>query len=79
MLQDGGRLRGRGRRERRLLPDVLLNSLQRRNALGNLFLLGSDLFYAAPHDREIERQGRKLLRRVRRSCTHDWRLRRRNG
>jgi hypothetical protein len=29
--------------------------------LGHLFLLGSDLFYAAPHDIEIERQGRKLL------------------
>jgi hypothetical protein len=32
--------------------------------LGHLVLLGRDLFYAAPHDIEIERQGRKLLRRV---------------
>jgi hypothetical protein len=61
------------------MSDVLLNRLQCRNVLGHLFLLGSELFYAAPHDIEIERQGLKLLHRARGSCGHDWRLRRRNG
>src|SRR6266478_4007658 len=45
---------------------------------GYLFLLGSELFYAAPHDIEIGRQGLKLLHRVRGSCSHG-RLRRRDG
>jgi hypothetical protein len=37
------------------------------------------LFYVAPYDIEIERQWLKLLRRVTGRCSHDWRLRRRNG
>jgi hypothetical protein len=53
--------------------------LQGRNVLGHLFLLGGELLDAAPHDIEIERQGRKLLHRVRGSCSHGWRLRRRDG
>src|ERR1700730_2161586 len=61
-----------------LLSDVLLDSLQCRNVLGHLILLGSEFFYVAPHDVEIGRQGLKLLRGLRRSCSHGWRLRRRN-
>jgi hypothetical protein len=45
-----GWLRGwRRRRGRHLLSDVLLNSLQCRKVLDYLFLLGSELFYSAPH------------------------------
>jgi hypothetical protein len=57
------------------LSDFLLGSLQCRNVLSHLFLLGSEFLYAAPHDVEIHRQGRKLLRHVGRSCRRDWRLR----
>jgi hypothetical protein len=53
--------------------------LQCRNVLGHLFLLGGELLYAAPHDIEIRRQRLKLLRRVGGSCSHGWRLRRRDG
>jgi hypothetical protein len=53
--------------------------VQCRNVLGHLFLLGSELLYAAPHDIEIGRQGLKLLHRVSGSCSHGWRLRRRDG
>jgi hypothetical protein len=42
-------------------------------------LLGSELFYAASHEIEIGRQGLKLLHRVSGSCSHGWRLRRRDG
>jgi hypothetical protein len=61
------------------LSYVHLNSLQRRNVLGQLLLLGSDLFYAAPHDIEIGRQWLKQLRWARGSRNHDNWLRRRNG
>jgi hypothetical protein len=61
------------------LSDVHLNSLQRRNVLGHLLLLGSDSFYAAPHDIETGRQWLKLLLRARGSRNHGNWLRGRNG
>jgi hypothetical protein len=61
-LRDGSRRLGQGgggSRERHLLSDVLLNSLQCRNILGHLFLPGGELFNAASHGIEIKRQGLK--------------------
>jgi hypothetical protein len=52
------------------LPDVLPDSLQRCDILSQLLLPGGELLYAAPHGVEILRQGRKLLRQVRGSCSH---------
>jgi hypothetical protein len=36
--------------------------------MGHLFLLGSELLYAVPHDGEIARNGLELLHQLRRSC-----------
>jgi hypothetical protein len=71
MLWDRGGLRGRRRRrQRHLLSDVLLDSLQYRNVLSHLILLVSEPLDAAPHDVEIGRQGFKLLNWIRGSCSH---------
>jgi len=60
-------------------PRMQPSAVQSSSVSGHLFLLGSKLFYAAPHDIEIGRQGLKLLHRVRGSCGHGWRHRRRDG
>src|SRR6185503_17850557 len=61
------------RRERHLLPDVLLDGLQGRNVLGHLVLPRRKLLYAASQG--IEAGDRKLLRRNGRRCK-DWQFRR---
>ena len=63
---------------RQLLPDLLLDSPQRRDVLRHLLLFGGELFDAAPHGIERGCHRRKLPRRIAVSRSGDRRPRRRN-